>query len=79
MHFTVPRTAVLGLMVACEGPSKSVIRLPLKTCVHTSNALLDTATRRGKAVGSAFSLRTLCEQRRGNNMQTQRMAREQLR
>ena len=66
MHFTVSKTAVLGLMFACEWPSKSVIRLPLKTCVHKSNALLDTATRRAKAVGSASSLRTVCKQRQGD-------------
>lgn len=78
MHFTVSKTAVLGLMVACEWPSKSIIRLPLKTCAHKSNVLLDTAIRRAKAVGSACSLRTLCEQKQGDNMQTQRMACEKL-
>ena len=61
MHFTVSKTAVLRLMVACEWPSKSVIRLPLKTCVHKVNAFLNTAVRRAKTVGSACGLRRLCE------------------
>jgi len=51
MRFTASKTAVLRWMVACEWPSKSVVRLPLKTCLHTPNALLGTATRCAKAVG----------------------------